>query len=255
MVHRRAGCLIFPHCQNSSQLHIQGLHAGQQCRSQGSQITGVQTNDTSLGPYGIVSITRNGRVILSAGSFGSSRILFMSGIGPAAANLPPMTEWIHVTVGQNVSDNPAVRSGAVDNPPPADAAQYLKDRSGVLAASSANVRLNFWLSSVGTDGKSRWAQGTVRPGGLSNVSTSYSYNASQIFSVTVHLSENVTSRGRIGIDSNLQATLLIQPWLVDPVDKSTMISVLSDIVAGVKTVPNLTLIEPDNCTTIEQFGE
>lgn len=46
-------------------------------------------------------------------------------------------------------------------------------------------------------------------------------------------SENITSRGRIGINSALQATPLVDPWFVDPVDKSAMISVLNDIVAGV----------------------
>jgi len=84
-------------------------------------------------------------------------------------------------------------------------------------------------------------------------------------------SENVTSRGRIGINLALQATPLVDPWFVDPVDKTTMISVLNDIVAGVgngesafhsveravfnvRTVTNLTLIQPNN-QTIEDYGE
>jgi cellobiose dehydrogenase (acceptor) len=87
----------------------------------GSQITGVQTNDTSLGQNGVIPITTNGFVILSAGSFGSSRILIMSGIGPmdmiqivqknatAAANLPPKAQWINLPVGQNISDNPSIK--------------------------------------------------------------------------------------------------------------------------------------------------
>jgi cellobiose dehydrogenase (acceptor) len=74
-----------------------------------------------LGPKGVVPITDNGSVILSAGSFGSSRILFMSGIGPtdminivqqnsaAAANLPPVAQWINLPVGQNISDNPSIK--------------------------------------------------------------------------------------------------------------------------------------------------
>src|SRR6266436_2073344 len=86
-----------------------------------SQITGVQTNDTSLGQNGVIPITTNGFVILSAGSFGSSRILIMSGIGPmdmiqivqknvtAAANLPPKAQWINLPVGQNISDNPSIK--------------------------------------------------------------------------------------------------------------------------------------------------
>lgn len=104
----------------------------------GSQITGVQTNDTSLGPNGVVPLNPNGRVILAgeryislswnnstnglcliAGSYGTPRILFQSGIGPsdmlsivqsstAAANLPPASDFIDLPVGYNVSDNPSI---------------------------------------------------------------------------------------------------------------------------------------------------
>lgn len=81
----------------------------------GANITGVQTNDTTLGPNGIIQLNTNGRVILSAGSFGTPRILFRSGIGPsdmislvqgnaaAAPNLPPPSQFINLPVGFNVS--------------------------------------------------------------------------------------------------------------------------------------------------------
>lgn len=85
----------------------------------GSTITGVQTNDTSIGPNGVVSLNPNGRVILAAGSFGTSRLLFQSGIGPldmiqtvqnssAAGNLPPESDWIDLPVGQHFSVQPVV---------------------------------------------------------------------------------------------------------------------------------------------------
>jgi cellobiose dehydrogenase (acceptor) len=80
----------------------------------GAQITGVRTNT------GIYTLTSQGRVILSAGSFGSPRILFQSGIGPTdqiqqvqnnarqASFLPPQSQWVNLPVGYNVSDNPSI---------------------------------------------------------------------------------------------------------------------------------------------------
>ncbi|KAG5635404.1 substrate-specific activator of APC-dependent proteolysis [Sphagnurus paluster] len=242
----------------------------------GATITGVKTNDTSLGPNGVIPLTAKGRVILSAGSYGSPRILFRSGIGPtdminlvkgdatAGPNLPPSSQWINLPVGYNVSDNPSINLvfthpsiDAYENwaqvwtsPRAADSAQYLKSQSGVLA--SASPRLNFWRALSGSDGKTRWLQGTVRPGAAS-VTTSYPYNASQIFTITVYLSTGITSRGRIGIDASLTAKPLVNPWFADPVDKTVLIQGINDLLANVKDVSGLTLITPDNKTTITNY--
>lgn len=81
----------------------------------GSTITGVQTNDTSAGPNGIIPLNSGGRVILSGGSLHTPRILYRSGIGPtdmitlvqadatAGPLLPPKASWINLPVGDNVS--------------------------------------------------------------------------------------------------------------------------------------------------------
>ncbi|KAG5635006.1 substrate-specific activator of APC-dependent proteolysis [Sphagnurus paluster] len=242
----------------------------------GATITGVKTNDTSLGPNGVIPLTAKGRVVLSAGSFGSPRILFRSGIGPtdminvvksdstAAAQLPPQAQWINLPVGYNVADNPSINLvfthpsvDAYDNwapiwtkPRPADSAQYLKSGAGIF--SQGSPRLNFWRAYSGSDGKTRWLQGTVRPGAAS-VTTTLPYNASQIFTITAYLSTGVTSRGRIGIDAANTARALVQPWFTDPVDKATLIQGLNDIVSNIKSVSGLTLITPDSKTTITDY--
>ncbi|KAG6918092.1 substrate-specific activator of APC-dependent proteolysis [Tephrocybe rancida] len=222
----------------------------------GAQITGVKTNDTSLGPGGIIPLTPNGRVVLSAGSFGSPRILFRSGIGPtdmlnlvkndatASPNLPPQAQWINLPVGYNVSDNPSIN--LVFTHP-----SYLKSGAGVF--SQGSPRLNFWRAYSGSDGKTRWLQGTVRPGAAS-VTTSFPYNVSNIFTITAYLSTGITSRGRIGIDAAMTARALVGPWFTDPIDKAVLIQGLNDIVSNIKSVPGLTLITPDNTTTISDYG-
>lgn len=148
----------------------------------GSTITGVQTNNTAIGPNGFIPLNPNGRVILSAGSFGTPRILYQSGIGPsdmislvqantaAAAFLPPSSDFIDLPVGNNIQDNPSINlmftHPSIDaynnwadiwsDPRGADANQYLSSQTGVFSSSSPKV--NFWQALGGSDGVTRYVR-------------------------------------------------------------------------------------------------
>lgn len=82
-------------------------------------VTGVEVEAFRSGGYqGVVNVTAvSGRVILSAGTFGSAKILLRSGIGPkdqlevvrsSAIDGPTMisnSSWIHLPVGYNLDDH------------------------------------------------------------------------------------------------------------------------------------------------------
>jgi cellobiose dehydrogenase (acceptor) len=132
-------------------------------------------------------------------------------------------------------------------PPAADASQYIKNRSGVLAAPSP--RLNFWRAYSAADNRVRYAQGTVKPGAGVPVATSQSYNASQLFTITVYLSQGITSRGRIGLTSTGSMQTVTTPWFQDPTDQTVIINALNDVINESKSDPTIKLLTPDLSTT------
>ncbi|CAE6481722.1 unnamed protein product [Rhizoctonia solani] len=241
----------------------------------GAQITGVQTNNMSINGNGIISLTSKGRVILSAGPFGTAKILFGSGIGPSdqiayfAANsalskyLPPSSQYITLPVGMNAKDKPGVNlvftHPSVDwydnwapiwsNPRVADANQYVENRTGVFAGGSP--RINFWRMYSGSDGKTRYVQGTSRAGSW-GIAPIYPYNVTAQFTITLYIATGLTSTGRIGVkDASLKMDALVKPWFTDPVDKAVMVDAMNDIIATYKQVPDLELIAPDNRTSLD----
>ncbi|EUC55062.1 cellobiose dehydrogenase [Rhizoctonia solani AG-3 Rhs1AP] len=237
----------------------------------GSTITGVYTNNTQAGDNGFISLKpKGGRVILSGGAFGSSRILFQSGIGPAdvistveatpdsAQYLPPKSSYISLPVGYHITDNPAINivfthptiqpylfGGAWTDPVLSDAKQYVEEQSGKLAQTSA--RINWWKKYSGSDGRDRWMQGTARPGGCCGS------NANTSFALTLYLGTGIDSTGRIGMKSDTSVSLIANPWLQSSGDREALVAAAKDVIASYQNVSDLVLTYPNlSSTTIEE---
>jgi cellobiose dehydrogenase (acceptor) len=131
----------------------------------GGHITGVEVEPYLPGGYqGVVNVTSiSGRVILSAGTFGSARILMRSGIGPqdqlqvvnASRDGPTMINsknWINLPVGYNLEDHTNTDTvvthpdvvfydfyEAFDTPNTTDKNLYLGKRAGILTQAAPNI--------------------------------------------------------------------------------------------------------------------
>ncbi|KAB2571514.1 Glucose-methanol-choline oxidoreductase [Lasiodiplodia theobromae] len=199
----------------------------------GSAITGVEVQ-TDSGATQIINLTSNGKVVLAAGALSTPRILFNSGIGPAdqleiVANANngielDSSDYIELPVGKGLKDHPIlsmtvnVAGGNMTvfdptNPSENDIALY-KQGSGPLA--EGMQRLNFWTSVEGSDGKTRYVQGTT------------SVSSSNAIKVKVYLTHGLTSTGRLGIDASGATTLMTQPWLNTDADKEAITSFLNE---------------------------
>ncbi|KAF7886376.1 hypothetical protein EAF00_010479 [Botryotinia globosa] len=188
----------------------------------GSTITGVLTQATD-GSRQIINLNAKGKVVLASGALSTPRILWNSGIGRSDAlnivktgtsgvSLPDSSDWIDLPVGHNLKDHaqvplrftasPAFKafdfSGLGASPVAADLDLY-KQGSGIIT--QAAQRMHLWTSINGTDGVTRYLQGTV------------SAMADDTITVKAFLTHGTTSTGELGISASGSTVLNTKPWL------------------------------------------
>lgn len=230
----------------------------------GGHITGVEVEPYASGGYtGIVNVTATtGRVILSAGTFGTSKILMRSGIGPAdqlavvkaSTDGPTMinsTEWIKLPVGSNLEDHTNTDTvishpdvvfydfyEAYDDPIVADRDSYLKKRSGILAEAAPNIGPMFWEVIKGADGIDRQLQWTARVEGSLGAPNGNTMTMSQ------YLGRGAVSRGKLSIKADLSMAVSTVPYLHNANDVAAVIKGIENLQQALSNVPNLTWIQP-----------
>lgn len=232
---------------------------------EGGHITGVEVEPYASGGYtGIVNVTAvTGRVILSAGTFGTTKILMRSGIGPADSlavvnasaidgdTMISEDQWITLPVGNNLEDHTntdVVVSHpdvvfydfyeAYDDPIEADKDAYLNKRSGILAEAAPNIGPMFWDVISGADGIDRQLQWTARVEGSLGEENGNTMTLSQ------YLGRGAVSRGRLNILKDLTMAVSQVPYLRDDNDIAAVIKGIENLQEALSGVQNLTWLQP-----------
>lgn len=226
---------------------------------------------TADGKCGTVKLNAKGRIILSAGVFGTSKILMRSGIGPtdqlnvvkASADGPSMiasSSWINLPVGQNLDDHTNTDVvidnkdavfydfyEAYTNPIPSDKTAYLNQRSGILAQSAPNIGPIFWDIITGSDGSQRQLQWTARVEGGHDITANTSMVISQ------YLGRGKTSRGRLTITPSLTMTVTDLPYVNTDGDVAAIVQGIKNLKDVIAKNPKLTMKYPTATESVEDF--
>ncbi|OQO14041.1 hypothetical protein B0A48_00917 [Cryoendolithus antarcticus] len=236
-----------------------------------SQALGVDVEATGPGGQcGSISLTPTGKVILSAGAFGTPKILFRSGIGPQdqltivqkaeGTKMINSSQWLNLPVGYSLDDHtgtdvtvthPGISFydfyGAYDNPIAADAKKYLDSRSGILAQSAPNLIAIFWEELTGADGITRQMQYQAR------VESSGGVKSNNSITITQYLGRGKVSKGRTTITSALNMVVSQTPYVNDDNDLAAIKAGLTDLFANLAVNSDFIVAYPAKNTSIDAF--
>ncbi|KAJ4346474.1 uncharacterized protein N0V89_010403 [Didymosphaeria variabile] len=230
--------------------------------------TGVELES---GYCGTVKLNTGGRVILSAGTFGSSKLLFRSGIGPTdqlnvvknsvqdGPSFINSSQWINLPVGQNLNDHVntdlVVQHNNVSfydfyqawtDPIANDKKMYLESRAGILAQSAPNIGPLAWEVIKGTDGNDRQFQWTAR---VEGPKTGDNYS----MTISNYLGRGSTSRGVATINGALSMTVSKPPYLAQQADTDAVIASLKSMQKAIAKLPSITWEVPAPGVSIEDY--
>ena len=230
--------------------------------------TGVELEG---GYCGNVTLNSGGRVILSAGAFGSPKLLFRSGIGPKdqltivknsardGKTFIPEAQWINLPVGQNLNDH--VNTDLVvqhqnvsfydfyqawSDPIKADKDAYLNKRAGILTQSAPNIGPIAWEVIKDTDGSERQFQWTARVEGPGA-------NDTHSMTLSNYLGRGSTSRGAASINGALNMFVSKAPYLIDQKDTDAVVASLKSMIKALSKNPKITMQVPPAGTTVEDY--
>ncbi|KXH25494.1 fungal cellulose binding domain-containing protein [Colletotrichum simmondsii] len=251
----------------------------------GDSVTGVQVESAGEGGYnGTVKLATGGRVILSAGVFGSAKILFRSGIGPKdqleivqkaeGDVLIDSAQWIDVPVGYNLDDHlntnilfehPDIANydfnSAYNNPSPDDAAAYICETTDLSMRDHLTLLTNRNLA-ANRSGILTQAAPNINPifwdavkgeDGIERWFQWTSYVGGPQTGKTYNTSGMAAalglgkaSRGRVTINPSLVMDVSVLPYFNDEGnhDFEAVVNTVSGVVKAISSIPDATMINP-----------
>ncbi|KAI8313189.1 Cellobiose dehydrogenase [Colletotrichum sp. SAR11_59] len=246
---------ILPDAEALSNFHLELNTKVLRAIREGGLVTGIEVEHDS-GAREIINLAKGGSLVLAAGSHSAPRVLFNSGIGPAAQieivasgntniQLPPKEQWIELPVGENLKDHAiatvtfttkdklvALPSTAWTNPDQTSIDLFAQG-SGLMAQSGQ--RLNFWTSVNTTDGATRHIQGTVRA------------DANNTIGVKVYLTHGTTSVGTVEITPEGATNMTQKPLLHTEGDVEALTTMVDTLLQYARK-PDSILSVPENAT-------
>lgn len=237
----------------------------------GGKITGVEIEAfLKGGQCGTVKVKSTGKVILSAGAFGTPKILFRSGIGPSdqleivqkaePSKMVSKSQWLNLPVGYNLDDHtntdivishPNVSFydfyAAYKHPITADKNMYLDNRTGILTQSAPNLATVFWQEIEGDDGITRQLQWTAR------VEGSHDITSKKAMTISQYLGRGAVSRGRTTINAGLNMIVSTVPYLHNKHDLAAVSAGIETLKKALAMDPSIEILYPPTNQTTAQF--
>lgn len=204
----------------------------------GCQATGVEI-ETAPGQTEIITLAKNGRVVLAAGALSTPRLLFNSGIGPAnqietaiksGIAVLPKNEWLNLPVGIGLKDHPIFSiiaktpgnfsvpdyNSIVNGTDINDIDMYEKG-DGILTQGKHRM---IFFSSNEINNQTRYFQGSCAP------------SADSVVAITTYMTHGLTSTGVLGLDEKQNTVIEKSPYLQTPDDVTAANAFIQTLVDG-----------------------
>jgi cellobiose dehydrogenase (acceptor) len=254
----------------------------------GGKATGVELEGGVGGYCGNVTLNAGGRVILSAGVFGTSKLLYRSAIGPKdqltvvknsardGKTFLPENQWIDLPVGKNLIDHvnvsftqrkiecmslTALQTDLVIKHPNISNYDFYQAWTNPIAADKdAYLKKRSGILATSAPNISPVAWETIR--GADNIDRAFQWTArvegpgnndTHHLTISSYLGRGSTGRGALSINGGLSMQVTTAPYLQQQGDTDAVIAALESMAKAIKKNPLIEFAVPAPGVSIKEY--